>query len=142
MNNRILIYLTLIVLAGMAFLIGSNLATLFHIPATERFLKYNDVQGIEITHNDKPYLLNFTQQNGLVTLLNQALPTKETAEKTAVNFSKITIYRFNAPTIELIPVTIKNKNLLFSQPEWNANGLLEETSNGELLSLISQTFDS
>jgi hypothetical protein len=107
------------------------------------------------------YTLNFDQQNALVDIFNRAIPvTKESAESRKVNdapkseVQKIVIYRFNAPDIEIIPVTFVSKsqsavqaqdkqrlNLVFLAPLWNDKGFLEESVGDELHKFLSTTYD-
>lgn len=97
---------------------------------------------MEVVHEGVPYTLNFQQQNRIIDLLNQSLSTNErSVENTSLNFTSLTIYRFEAPNLTLKPIAYNHEELIFSVPEWNSEGYLKENSRGEFKKLISTTFD-
>lgn len=144
MNNRLLFSLTGVVIVGMLILLALNMtATLTGHPPRETYLKYNQIRGIEVGHNNLLYTLNFKQQNTLVKILNRSVkvvglkPGKH--QKPAID--KIIVYRFGLPDLVITPIAYIDDNLVFTVPEWDANGYLMELSDGNLRKLISQTYD-
>lgn len=156
-GTRLTFFMILAVLAGFAAILIMNMAALLGvIPA--RYISPNDVRGIAVEHHQKLYTLNFAQQNELVEILNRSIPVgQELVESRKADISdapeieKIIIYRFNAPDIEIKPVAYVSKttsvtnninkaSLVYSVPEWNPNGLLEESTSDELHKLLSSTY--
>lgn len=148
MSNRLIIYMTAAVLLCVVTLLSLNFLSIFTAKTpTETYLNYNDVRGVEVIHNQKPYTLNFDQQNQLISLLNLAKKTegdyqtlKKQTSMEEVGFEKITIFLFNGPNVEVIPIGLDHKKLIYSVPQWNSNGFFDDNSNGSLLSLISKTY--
>ena len=144
MSNRTILYMTGLVVVCVVLLLGLNLFSILQdrSPA-ETYLKYNEVRGIDVTHKQKPYTLNFDQQKELIGLLNQAKKTDKRHQTSleGIDFEKITIYLFNGPDIVLTPITLDRKNLIYSVPKWNPDGFFEDDSHGAMLTLISQTYD-
>lgn len=158
-TSRLTLYMTLAVLAGFAIILGMNAAAFLGV-VPSRYLSPNDVRGIAVQHNNKLYTLNFAQQNELVDVLNRSIPVgHELIEKRKVHLQnppevqKIIIYRFNAPDIVITPVAYVSKTtsvmaapdtthgqMVFSIPEWNQNGLLEESTSDQLLKLLPNTY--
>jgi hypothetical protein len=159
-GTKITLVMTTAVLAAFGIIMLMNMAALIgFVPS--RYLSPNDVRGIAVEHNDMLYTLNFDQQNTLVDIFNRAIPvTKESAETRKVKdappseVKKIVIYRFNAPDIEIIPVSFVSKsqsavqaqdkqrlNLVFLAPLWNNKGFLEESVGDELHKFLSTTYD-
>ena len=161
MSKRLTLTMTLAVLAGFGILLMMNVAALFGVlPA--RFISPNDVRGMAIEHNRKLYTLNFDQQNGMVEIFNRLIPVSEEmiAKRTVVpkkplEIQKITIYRFNQPDIEILPIAFVSKSLsvtskeeetdtiscVFSVPAWNPNGLLEESATDSAYKILINTYD-
>lgn len=158
-GTTLTLYMTFVVLAGFAVILVMNMvAFLGVIPS--KYLSPNEVRGIAVEHNHKLYTLNFDQQNALVDILNRLFPVgQEIVDKRKVEvpdapkITKIIIYRFNAPDLEIIPVAyiskttsvmttpdISDARMVLSIPEWNQNGLLEESSSDELQKLLSSTY--
>lgn len=152
--------MTAAVLGGFAIIMAMNFAALLGIvPA--RHISPNDVRGMAVEHNNLLYTLNFEQQNTLVDIFNRAIPVgKEIVDARKVNnaklpeVNKIIIYRFNAPDIEITPVayvaksnsafgadTTSRLKIVFSVPEWNPNGLLEEATSDEMQKVLLSTYD-
>jgi hypothetical protein len=151
--------MTFAVLAGFAVILLMNAAAFLGV-VPSRHISPNDVRGIAVEHNNKLYTLNFAQQNELVDIFNRSIPVgKELVDKRKITIDnppeveKIIIYRFNAPDLEAIPVAYVSKtssalqnpdaakiSLVYSVPEWNANGLLEESTNDQLNKLLSSTY--
>jgi hypothetical protein len=144
MNNRNLMYLTIMVLIAMGLLLVVNITTLFTMPKPERYIGYNDVRGMAIEHQKLLYTLNFDQQNDLIKYFNMALPINkdlQTVISSSVDFSKLVIYRFNQPDLIITPIAYEDDNLIFKIPEWNEQGYLQDISQGSLKELISSTYD-
>lgn len=143
MNNRTLIYMTSLVVACMAALLFINLIPIFWPSKAEKYLSLKDVRGIDIEHHQIPYTLNFEQQNGLIEMLNMSIPIGFTIKKeNELNIEKITIYRFGKPDLTIIPYGYEKDNLIFSIPDWNPDGLMQDISQGKLKQLLSKTYDS
>lgn len=143
MNNQSLFYMTGVVVVGVVILLLINLYNTFEgHPTNETYLKYNFIKGSAIEHKGKLYTLNFDQQNALIQAINRSIPTTDIPEeKTKADFTKIIIYRFQAPDVVITPITYINDDLVFSAPELMAKGYLKEVSRGELKTLLSKTFD-
>lgn len=145
MSNRTLFWMTGLGILGIAILLLMNALPMMGVSHSETYLKLNDVKGIAVEHNGKPYTLNFEQQNELIGYLNKSVPTTETAsgsKKALLPISKIIIYRFNKPELIITPVEYQNHQLIFSAPEWNREGLMKDKSGGSLEKLLSKTFDT
>lgn len=156
---RITYLMIFVVLSGFVIILAMNAANFFGV-IPSRYLSPNDVRGVAVEHNNKLYTLNFDQQNELVDRLNRSIPVgKKLVEKRKINVDhppevqKIIIYRFNASDLELIPVAYVSKStsimqddsqnkisLVYSVPEWNENGLLEESTGDELAKLLYSTY--
>ncbi|KIC72792.1 MULTISPECIES: hypothetical protein [Candidatus Protochlamydia] len=145
MTNKTLVYLTFLVLIGMAILFALNMTSLLSgQPDNQTYLKYNQVRGIAVSHNKKLYTLNFKQQNDLIEILNRAVRVVgvKPGKRQRPNIDQIIIYQFkDQPDIVITPIAYVDNNLVFSAPSWNKDTYLMEISDGRLLQLISQTFD-
>ena len=134
MNNRTLVYSTSLVILGMLILLGLNMTSIMSgSPENEKYLRYNHVRGMAVNHNQVLYTLNFNQQNKLIEILNRSVrvvgvkPDKR--EKPAIE--QIIIYQFDGkPDLIINPIAYVDKNLVFSVPEWEAEGYLMELSEG------------
>lgn len=145
MSDRSLNIFTSIVIACILVLLAVNYLPTLSTAAEDRFLTHNGVQGVEVYHKNIPFTLNFEQQNLLVDEMNRAEPIGvEQIRKRAsmFQFEKIVVYQFNKPTITLTPINVVDQNIIFEVPEWNKNGYIQEQSGGELLKMISKTYDS
>lgn len=158
-GTRITFYMTLTVLLGFAVILFMNAASFLGV-VPSRYISPNDVRGIAVEHNHKLYTLNFVQQNEMIDIFNRAFPvgkeivdTRKTTIQDPPEVQKIIIYRFNAPDIVITPVAFvfkttsinqkagsKDVNMVFSVPEWNPNGLLEESTSDQLHKLLSSTY--
>ncbi|MBA3720999.1 MAG: hypothetical protein H0W88_01190 [Parachlamydiaceae bacterium] len=145
MNNRMVGYLTALVILGIIVLFAVNFnAILKGQTAPQIYLKYNEVKGVGIKYKGKVYTLNFDQQNKVVDYLNLSIPIKNitTGLREPSDIENIIIYQFdNKPDLTLTPVTYLNHQLVYSMPEWNSQENLIEQSNGKLQKLISETYD-
>lgn len=158
-GSRIPFYMILAVIAGFAaILLLNGMSQLGVIPS--RYISHNDVRGIAVEHDNKLYTLSFDQQNQLVDIFNRSIPVgQELVEQRKIEIAnppeiqKIIVYRFNASDLEIIPVSYVSKSsslldksgstkfsLVYSVPEWNTNGLMEEATSDELSKLLSSTY--
>lgn len=145
MDNRTVVILTVAVIFGMCILLALNLTNILTgQPENQTFLKYNDIRGMAVEYHQQLFTLNFTQQNQVAAILNQAVRTMgiKPGKRKKPAIDKIIIYQFNnQPDIIVTPIAYIGSNLAFSAPQWNANGYLIEVSEGELRDLLSQTYD-
>lgn len=145
MNNRVVAFFTVLVILGMLVLFVLNVKDITSgQPPNQTYLKYNDIQGMAIEHQRLLYTLNFEQQNRIVEILNNGVPITEIKEgnKLPANFDKLVIYRFQGqPDIVLTPIAYVDKDLVFSAPDWAPNGYFMELSDGNLKTLLAQTYD-
>jgi len=143
MSNRTLIVLTFFVLIGIAVLLGLNIKAMVTPKGVSQYLAPGEVRGMAVEHDGKLFTLNFSQQNMFLQYLNQS---DRTAEKNIEKASqlpvkRIVIYRFNNSDIDVMPVGYKGKDLLLSAPTLNSQGLLWDTSEGALETLLNSTYD-
>jgi hypothetical protein len=143
MNNRSLIYMTGIVIVGVAILLGINLFYTFRGTLTEEvYLGYNSIRGSAIEHQGKLYTLNFDQQKALIEAINRSVRIADLPKGgKKPDFTKIVIYRFNAPDVMITPIAFVDGNLVYSAPQLIAPDYLMELSRGQLEKLLSQTYD-
>jgi hypothetical protein len=158
-GSRIPFYLALAVVAGFGLILFLNgMSQLGVMPA--KYIFANDVRGMAVMHNNKLYTLNFEQQNQLVDIFNRSIPvgkelveTRKTSVANVPEIQKIIVYRFNASDLEIIPVAYVSKSsspldktsttkfsLVFSVPEWDPHGLMEESTSDDLSKLLSSTY--
>ena len=146
MSNRYLIYLTMLGLLSILVLFGININAISSgKPPQGKYLKYNQVRGIAVRHNQTLYTLNFQQQNALIDLLNESFKVASIKEgpRQNPNVDRIVVYQFdNKPDLIITPITYIEDDLIFSVPEWNENGYLLDISEGRLKKLLSETYDS
>lgn len=160
MSSRNTLLMTLAVVIGFGIIILMNVANMLTF-SKAKYISSSEVRGMAVQHNQLLYTLNFEQQNTVVDIFNRAIPvSKEVAEgrmkslKDNPEIQKIIIYRFNAPDIEVKPIglvyktlsqgapdSIENQSLVFSVPEWNPNGLMEEVASDKLWQFLSNTYD-
>lgn len=152
MNNNTIIGLIglMTVCAGVLLYLNFSSSLSFDKPSlekpleTENYFSYNDVQSIAVIYNDKPYLLNFQQQNSLIGLLNEAAlidKSQISSEQMPFDFKKIVIYPFNGPAIEITPFADSANHLIFSVPLGNKLIWKQELNPGAFKSLLSETYD-
>lgn len=144
MSNRTLVYLTGFVILGMLILLAFNLTSILTgQPKNQTYLKYNDIRGMAVSHNQKLYTLNFQQQNAVVSILNNSVrvigvnPGKRQKPK----IDKIVVYLFDQPDVIIHPIAYIDQNLVFSAPQWEKGSYFMELSEGDLQQLLSQTYD-
>ncbi len=144
MNNRTLLYMTGVVIGGIAILLIINLFYTFRgNPSEQTYLKYNFIHGSAIEHQGKLYTLNFAQQNALIETINRSVRVTELPSGDAVkaDFSKIVVYRFQAPVVTVTPAGFFSENLVYKAPQLVSPDYLMELSRGQLETLLSQTYD-
>lgn len=152
MNNNTIIGLIglMTVCAGVLLYINFSSSLSFDKPALEKPLEsenqfsYNDVKSIAVIYNDKPYLLNFTQQNSLIGLLNEATmidKSQISSQQMTFDIKKIIIYPFNGPGIEITPFSDSANHLIFSVALGNKLIWKQELNPGALKTLLSETYD-
>lgn len=144
MSDRAIYWLTgLVVLCMIALLLLNSVPLIWSTPK-EKYIKYNDVRGMAIEHQQKLYTLNFQQQNEVIGYVNKSLTVPQSSVKNVnskLDFTKIIIYRFNAPDMILIPIEYNDNNLIFSNSELNPSGLMRDTSRGGLKNVLANAYD-
>lgn len=142
MSNKMLVYSSIGVVAGILILLLLNL---FMGGSTSQiYLKPNDVKGMALNHNGKLYTLNFDQQNSVITYLNLSKTVNKEDyqdKKEEFPYSELVIYLFNKPDVVITPLSKRNTNIVYSAPAWNPNGYLLETSGGQLDKLLNNAYD-
>lgn len=144
MSNRALFWMTGLVILCIIVLLLINFAPAIWTLNAEKYLKFNDVRGMAVEHNQKLYTLNFDQQTKLIGYFNQSIPVKNTIianAKPKLEISKIIVYRFDLPDLTIIPIDYMDNNLVYSAPDWNPGGLMKDTSLGAVKNILSQSFD-
>lgn len=145
MSNRTLNIFTGIIIACIFTLLLVNYLPPLSTFEEETYLSPYGVNGAEVVHNNKPYTLNFDQQNGFVSLINRGsrigLELIKKNQK-LLPYSKIVIYQFEKKPVTLTPITVVDDHIIFEAPQWNPNGYIQDNSGGELLKMLSKTFDS
>ncbi len=145
MDNRMLIPLTILCVAGFLLLL-----VLRFLPSTTTstsnttYITNMDVRGMAVEHKGALYTLNFDQQNRVLPYLNEAIPVSKTNFQEineTLSFSKLVIYTFKGPDIEINPIGYWEDNLVFFAPTWNPSSYLIEISGGQLKSVMAQTYD-
>jgi len=142
-SNSILIMTGLVVFAVFVLLFV-NLIPFFSTTPPANFISLNDVRGSAVMHAQKPFTLNFEQQNQLVDYLNRTVTVKKSDYSQPdknLGVQSITIYRFKAPDLEITPIAISDKNVVFSAPEKNPDFYFMDLSAGSLLKLLQSSFD-
>lgn len=161
-SSKITAIMTGVVLLGFAIILAMNVASMLGV-IPSKYISPNDVSGIAVEHEGKLFTLNFAQQNELVDIFNRSKAiSKENFEKRKIqkelpNFNKIIVYTFNEKNIEVKPIgyvsnstsNTQNQNtqissnlsMVYSAPDWNKDGFLEESSSNEMLSLLQSTYD-
>lgn len=145
MSNRTLVLLTSLVLLAMFVLFAVNLSDILkRQPPDQTYLKYNTIQGMAVNRNELLYTLNFKEQNKVIQILNFAVPITEIkpGNRLPANIHDLVIYPLEGkPEIVLTAIAYVDNNLVFSAPAWVPNGYLMELSEGNLKTLLSQTYD-
>lgn len=145
-SNRFILYMTGLVIIGMAILFALNVSIIVSEQGgPQTYLKFNDVRGMAVKYKQLLYTLNFSQQNEIIEILNQSIPmlsSDASGFRQAPDIQQIIIYQFgNKPDLILTPIVYMNNQLIYSMPQWNAKNNLMELSNGRLQTLLSETYD-
>ncbi len=144
MSNKTLIYISGFMVAAMFILMLTNMWPSLKTIESQKYLTYDGVNGSAVLHNNKEWNLNFKQQNDLITLLNKGKTIGHELferDSSLFDFTAIKVYQFDHPTITITPINKSGNNLILSVPQWNENGYIQDTSNGKLSELISETYD-
>lgn len=144
MSNRVVMWLTGLVVLCIAVLLFLNALPFIWTPQVEKYLKYNYVRGMAIEHKNKLFTLNFDQQNEVIGYFNKSIAlskTDITNKKPKLEITKIIVYRFGSPDLTIVPMDYNNNNLIFASPDWNPDGLMQDISQGGLKNVLSQTYD-
>lgn len=142
--SKITQYILAIVLAAMGIVLISNIALFFYRPSERRNLSYTHIQGMAIKHKEKEYTLNFDQQNTLTGYFNKAIPIPKQnfgSDAKPVDFSEIIIYRFNQPSLHIVPIGFVDGLFVFKSSEWNPTGYFQESGTGDLADLFPTMYD-
>lgn len=141
MRSQTLTYLLAAAFIAMALLFFNQSLHLFSPSNTaEKYLSPYEVRGIAVISQEKPYTLNFEQQNQVMEILNRAIPVGHVgnAERKKPPFEKVVIYRFDKPEVELVPEAMNEDSIVFKVKEWNPEGYVSELSDGDLLHLLTE----
>lgn len=144
MSDRAIYVMTGLVTVCIVILLLLNAMPWIMTFNVEKYLKLNDVRGMAVEHKKKLYTLSFNQQNEVIGYLNQSIFLDDpiaTDKKPKLEITKIVIYRFGLPDLTITPIEYKDDNLIFSSPDWNANGLMKDVSQGGLKNVLAETFD-
>ena len=155
MNNRTLYILAAIALVCIGALFVVNMMPLLRSVSVEKRIALGDVRGMELVREGTPWTLNYDQQNRVAEMLNMAIAVNDKidVENKDKDFDEIIIYRFNASPLHLKLVgeriqDTKQKlfgqnspDLIFSIPEWNKTGYIQDVSQGELKNLLNKLYD-
>lgn len=144
MSNQTNWYMTAIAIVCVGLILLQNLIHVFSPSQSGQFLGRSDVRGIAVEHQGLNYTLNFEQQNEFIDSINKALPVGEGAlshRNPPINFTKITVYRFNQPDLNFLPIEINNESLTFSVTGLTTPKLLMDVTAGRLSNLIASTYD-
>jgi hypothetical protein len=133
-----------LVIIGILALLMINLAPQHPTTSSPLFATVGNVRGMAIIHKGMPYTLNFKQQEFSIDNLNRAVKVKKSdfvSSKDSFLFEKLVIYRFEGEEIEVVPVALNEKNIVFSSPTLSSDSYFLELSGGELYTLLSKAFD-
>jgi hypothetical protein len=137
--------MTGLMIAAVVVLFAVNLGSVLSGKGgLQTYLKYNEVKGIAVKHNNLLYTLNFQQQNDLITFINESVPalSLNNGVRQPPDIEQIIIYQFgDKPDLVITPITYLNNQLVYSMPQWDNKRPLMEMSNGQLRKLLSQTYD-
>ncbi|MGK5594940.1 MAG: hypothetical protein ACSNEK_06245 [Parachlamydiaceae bacterium] len=114
------------------------------VPENHLHISPSNVQGAAVVFQQKPYTLNFEQQNQLIDILNRAVlvQKKDYAHvDRSFTFDQIVIYSFNGSNVEITPIDIIDQNMVFSIPLWSQDYYFMELSAGALKNLIQHSHD-
>lgn len=142
-SNTITIMAGAVVLAVL-ILLGINLIPFFSTSQKKVLISLNDTNGMAVVHNGTPYTLNFEQQNSAMEYINRAVFVKKSDyanRKKNFEVEKITVYRFKKPEVDIFPIDLADKNLIFSAPAWSQEYYFMDLSAGGFQRLLISSFD-
>lgn len=145
MSLRLLVLVTFCIICMVCFLFFLTRARFIEDPqnSTSR-LPHHSVRGSSIFYKQKPYTLNFNQQNTLITILNHSkvIDRQKEVSYTPCSFEKITLYRFDELSDLFIePIGFLQDELVFRVPEWDTTRDFKENSEGTFKSFLSNIYD-
>lgn len=107
-------------------------------------LSLGEIRGMAVTEKELPYTLNFSQEKRADAALHHSVFVEKKdypSIKGPFSFQKITIYLFEKEPLEIFPVEIVNKNLVFSMPGISTDRYFLELSGGDFLHMIQESID-
>jgi hypothetical protein len=127
-------------------LIAFCLNMLILVPPTSgpEAIAQNQVLSISVYHNDKPYILNFKQQQQLVQLINEGkiIPKPVQTDKLEdQGVQQISIRLFKKSPVVVTPLGIVNSRWVFLVKEDSKEYFLEEKEIGTFAQLLKGTYD-
>lgn len=144
MQNNKLTVLIFLGVVGVIALLFLQITPTNNPTTTPQLSTIGDLKGSAIFHKNTPYTLNFDQQQILIEYLNRAAKVKKsdfTIETSTFPYERIVLYRFEGGNIELIPVMLKEKNIVFNIPKISEDSYFLEMSGGQLANVLNGAFD-
>lgn len=144
MSTRLINSLAILAIVGIFALFASHFIPMVWTGPKQKYVEYNDVNGIDVSKGTLPWTLNFKQQNDVLDRINQSIMIKKSDFQPSQDkfpFESITIHRFKDKDIILKPIGKKNKNIVFSVPQLSNDTYLQDVSEGDLLSFLETTYD-
>lgn len=135
-----------IVVVAVALLLTINFFSVFSEPDSNKYIAHKDVRGIAVVHQNKEYPLDSSRQAEVLSILNNAARLKKgtVSESEKVNFpySKVIIYRFKKPEVEIIPIKFVDLQMIFYCKDWNPDGgMLQEVGPGDLNAILESAYN-
>lgn len=145
MNNLTTISILTVALGAVLILGGLNYLSKGNVePAQPNSnslaLGKGEIKGVSIEKNGKSFTLNEKQQTQFLDFLNKMRPVdkKDYTPQGNFDFTRISIQRFDKPDVNLLPVAIESKNLVFNIPILSSGSYMLDLSGGELNTLIQK----
>lgn len=145
MNNVTSISILTVALAAILLLGGLNYLSKGSIEPTQPnanslALGKGEIKGVSIEKDGKTFTLNEKQQAAFLDFLNKMRPVdkKDYTPQNNFNFTKLTIYRFDKPDVNLLPIAIESKNIVFNIPILSSGSYMLDLSGGEFYDLIQK----
>ena len=142
MSNKTLMYLIVLMVAGVVFLLTLNTLPFLMSGKQVRFLDHEKIKGSSVQYGGKNYTLNYGQQIELIEGLNAAIPIGRSkfTSKDIPEMGQFVIEFFdNKPKLVLKPAGVIGNNLVFDVPEWNSDGWIKDVTDGKLLHLLENS---
>lgn len=136
-----------IALAAILVLFGVNLITHIkpELKETEETvgtlgLNKAEVKGMAVDKNSKIYTLNQKQQNDALNFINRMRPVDKNdyPTKGTFEFTKLIVYRFDKPDVNLVPMAFQDQNLVFDVPALGSGSYMLDMSAGAFYDLIKK----